>query len=132
MQAGQTAESYESLSLYGGTDGLNTVIPYGDEVSAKTRPPLAYPVDQVLKLDDDFGLNPGLAGLHKLYGAKKMAVVRCVGYPKPDHSHFRSMDIWQTAGRGRKRRRDRARRHGEAAEARPARSAERLRRRGGQ
>lgn len=85
------------VTLYGGNDGLNTVIPYGDEAYAKARPALAYPADQVLKLDDTFGLNPGLAGLHKLYGAKKMAVVHGVGYPKPDHSHFRSMDIWQTA-----------------------------------
>ena len=85
------------VTLYGGNDGLNTVIPYADEAYAKARPTLAYPADQVLKLDDEFGLNPGLAGLHKLYGAKKMAVVRGVGYPKPDRSHFRSMDIWQTA-----------------------------------
>ena len=91
------AKTLVLVTLYGGNDGLNTVIPYGDEAYAKARPTLAYPADQVLKLDDQFGLNPGLAGLHKLYGAKKMAVVRGVGYPKPDHSHFRSMDIWQTA-----------------------------------
>ena len=98
--AGDRPEGAKTLvlvTLYGGNDGLNTVIPYGDEAYAKARPTLAYPADQVLKLDDTFGLNPGLAGLHKLYGAKKMAVVRGVGYPKPDHSHFRSMDIWQTA-----------------------------------
>ncbi|GAA2576175.1 DUF1501 domain-containing protein [Winogradskya consettensis] len=85
------------ITLYGGNDGLNTVIPYGDDAYAKARPTLAYPPDQVLRLDDGFGLNPGLAGLHKLYGADRVAVVRGVGYPKPDHSHFRSMDIWQTA-----------------------------------
>jgi uncharacterized protein (DUF1501 family) len=85
------------VTLYGGNDGLNTVIPYGDEEYEKARPTLSYPPGQVLKLDDTFGLNPGLAGLHRLYGEKKVAVVRGVGYPKPDHSHFRSMDIWQTA-----------------------------------
>jgi uncharacterized protein (DUF1501 family) len=91
------AKTLVLVTLYGGNDGLNTVIPYADEAYAKARPTLAYPADKVLKLDDEFGLNPGLAGLHKLFGAKKMAVVRGVGYPKPDHSHFRSMDIWQTA-----------------------------------
>jgi len=85
------------VTLYGGNDGLNTVIPYADDAYAKARPQLAYDADKVLKLDDNFGLNPGLAGLHKLYGEKKLAIVRGVGYPKPDHSHFRSMDIWQTA-----------------------------------
>jgi uncharacterized protein (DUF1501 family) len=85
------------VTLYGGNDGLNTVIPYADDAYAKARPQLAYDADKVLKLDDHFGLNPGLAGLHKLYGEKKLAIVRGVGYPKPDHSHFRSMDIWQTA-----------------------------------
>ena len=85
------------VTLYGGNDGLNTVIPYADDAYAKARPGLAYTPDKVLKLDDAFGLNPGMAGLHQLYGAKKLAVIRGVGYPKPDHSHFRSMDIWQTA-----------------------------------
>jgi uncharacterized protein (DUF1501 family) len=84
------------VTLYGGCDGLNTVIPYADEAYAAARPGLSYTGDQVLRLDDSFGLNPGLKGLHKLYGEKRLAVVRGVGYPKPDRSHFRSMDIWQT------------------------------------
>jgi uncharacterized protein (DUF1501 family) len=91
------AKTLVLVTLYGGNDGLNTVIPYADEAYAEARPALAYTPDQVLKLDDRFGLNPSLAGLHRLYGAKKLAVIRGVGYPKPDHSHFRSMDIWQTA-----------------------------------
>ena len=84
------------VTLYGGCDGLNTVIPYADEAYAAARPGLSYTGDQVLRLDDSLGLNPGLTGLHKLYGEKRLAVVRGVGYPKPDRSHFRSMDIWQT------------------------------------
>jgi uncharacterized protein (DUF1501 family) len=85
------------VTLYGGNDGLNTVIPYADDAYTQARRGLAYEPAEVLKLDDRFGLNPGMAGLHKLYGEKKLAIVRGVGYPKPDHSHFRSMDIWQTA-----------------------------------
>ncbi len=85
------------VTLYGGNDGLNTVIPYADPAYAQNRPQLAYTADKVLKLDDAFGLNPAMTGLHKLYGEKRLAVVRGVGYPKPDRSHFRSMDIWQTA-----------------------------------
>ena len=89
------------VTLYGGCDGLNTVIPYADEAYAAARPGLSYTGDQVLRLDDSLGLNPGLTGLHKLYGEKRLAVVRGVGYPKPDRSHFRSMDIWQTGQPGR-------------------------------
>jgi uncharacterized protein (DUF1501 family) len=85
------------VTLYGGNDGLNTVIPYGDPAYASARPELAYDGGSVLRLDDQFGLNPGLKGLHRLYGEGRMAIVRGVGYPKPDRSHFRSMDIWQTA-----------------------------------
>jgi uncharacterized protein (DUF1501 family) len=85
------------VTLYGGNDGLNTVIPYADPAYAAARPGLTYDPGQVLALEDGFGLNPGLKGLHKLYGEDRLAVVRGVGYPKPDRSHFRSMDIWQTA-----------------------------------
>jgi uncharacterized protein (DUF1501 family) len=85
------------VTLYGGNDGLNTVIPYGDPAYRAARPELAYGEEKILKLDEEAGLNPGLAGLHRLYQDKRLAIVRGVGYPKPDHSHFRSMDIWQTA-----------------------------------
>ncbi|GIE94239.1 DUF1501 domain-containing protein [Paractinoplanes rishiriensis] len=84
------------VTLYGGNDGLNTVIPYADPAYARARPALAYPADQVLDLDGTFGLNPALAGLHRLFRAGRLAVLHGVGYPKPDRSHFRSMDIWQT------------------------------------
>jgi len=84
------------VTLYGGNDGLNTVIPYADPAYAPARPALAYPPEQVLHLDESFGLNPVMTGLHRHYRAGKLAVVRGVGYPAPDRSHFRSMDIWQT------------------------------------
>jgi uncharacterized protein (DUF1501 family) len=85
------------ITLYGGNDGLATVIPYADGAYHDARPGMSYTGDQVLRLDDTTGLNPSFKGFKKLYDGKQLAVVRGVGYPKPDHSHFRSMDIWQTA-----------------------------------
>lgn len=85
------------VTLYGGNDGLNTVIPYTDSRYYALRPELAYAPEQVLQLDDRLGLNPKLRGLKRLWDTKRLAVVLGVGYPKPDRSHFRSMDIWQTA-----------------------------------
>ncbi|MGC4809501.1 DUF1501 domain-containing protein [Micromonospora sp. DT228] len=85
------------VTLYGGNDGLNTVIPYADPAYRAARPELAYPDSEVLRLDDGFGLNPALAGLHRRWSDGGLAIVRGVGYPKPDRSHFRSMDIWHTA-----------------------------------
>ena len=85
------------VTLYGGNDGVNTVIPYADSAYYSARPELAYDATEVLHLDDQLGLNPGLKGMYELWQTQKLAVVRGVGYPKPDRSHFRSMDIWQTA-----------------------------------
>lgn len=84
------------LTLYGGNDGLSTVIPYADATYHDERADLAYAESDVLPLDDALGLNPAMPGMHKMWEDKKLAVVRGVGYPKPDRSHFRSMDIWQT------------------------------------
>ncbi|GAA4247133.1 DUF1501 domain-containing protein [Dactylosporangium darangshiense] len=91
------AKTLVLVTLYGGNDGLANVIPYADKAYAPARNELAYKPEEVLKLDGYLGLNPGLAGLKRMFDAKKLAIVRGVGYPKPDHSHFRSMDIWQTA-----------------------------------
>ncbi|ASW53366.1 DUF1501 domain-containing protein [Plantactinospora sp. KBS50] len=85
------------LTLYGGNDGLNTVIPYADPAYHDARGDMAYPAEQVKPLDGGLGLNPALGGLHQLWTQDRLAVVRGVGYPRPDRSHFRSMDIWQTA-----------------------------------
>jgi uncharacterized protein (DUF1501 family) len=85
------------VTLYGGNDGLGTVIPYADGHYHDARPDLAYKPEEVLKLDDQLGLNPSMKGFAGLWKQKRLAVVRGVGYPNPDHSHFRSMDIWQTA-----------------------------------
>ena len=85
------------VTLYGGNDGLNTVIPYSDPAYHSARPELAYSPEEVLHLDDALGLNPAMTGLAKLWQANRLAIVRGVDYPNPDFSHFRSMDIWQTA-----------------------------------
>jgi uncharacterized protein (DUF1501 family) len=85
------------VTLYGGNDGLNTVIPYADPAYHDARPELAYADTEVLDLADGLAFNPALTGLNRLWQARRLAIVRGVGYPKPDHSHFRSMDIWQTA-----------------------------------
>ncbi|GAA1905642.1 DUF1501 domain-containing protein [Lapillicoccus jejuensis] len=85
------------VTMYGGNDGINTVVPYADPAYHAARPDLAYTDAEVLPLADGLGLSPGMTGLHALWQSQQLAVVRGVGYPKPDHSHFRSMDIWQTA-----------------------------------
>jgi uncharacterized protein (DUF1501 family) len=85
------------LTMYGGNDGLNTVIPAADAAYQDARPELAYAESEVLPLGDGLGLNPGLPGLKGLWDDDRLAIVRGVSYPKPDRSHFRSMDIWQTA-----------------------------------
>ncbi|ORV91738.1 DUF1501 domain-containing protein [Mycolicibacterium iranicum] len=84
------------ITLYGGNDGLNTVIPYTDSAYYDARPELAYDAEKVLKLDGQYGLNPGMAGMASMFRDGSLAIVRGVGYPNPDHSHFRSMDIWQS------------------------------------
>lgn len=85
------------VTLYGGNDGLNTVVPAGDPAYRAARPTLAYQQSEVLDLGEGLGLNPGMKGFKSLWDQQRLAVVRGVGYPKPDHSHFRSMAIWQTA-----------------------------------
>jgi uncharacterized protein (DUF1501 family) len=84
------------VTLYGGNDGLGTVVPYADGAYHDARPDLAYGPDEVLALDGQLGLNPAMKGFKSLWDANRLAIVRGVGYPKPDHSHFRSMDIWQS------------------------------------
>ncbi|SEQ64646.1 DUF1501 domain-containing protein [Neolewinella agarilytica] len=84
------------LQLSGGNDGLNTVIPFGDDLYYQNRPVLGIPRKEVLGLNDHQGLHPALLPLRKLYDRGEMTIINSVGYPNPDRSHFRSMDIWQT------------------------------------
>ena len=84
------------VTLYGGNDGLNTVIPYLDSAYYSARPGLNYKPETLLPLSDGLALNASMTGIKKLWDEKKVAIVRGVGYPKPDRSHFSSMSIWQT------------------------------------
>ena len=94
---GAAKRSLVVIQLTGGNDGLNTVIPYADASYRTNRPTIGIPDNQVLHLTDSIGLNPNMAGMKSLYDKGQLAVVQGVGYPNPNRSHFRSMEIWQTA-----------------------------------
>src|SRR5947207_7958196 len=85
------------VQLSGGNDGLNTVIPYADDAYHRARSQIRHDPKTVLKVDSYLGLHSNLAPLKSLYDNGKMAIVQGVGYPNPNRSHFRSMDIWQSA-----------------------------------
>ncbi|MEO8068519.1 MAG: DUF1501 domain-containing protein [Flavobacteriales bacterium] len=85
------------LQMSGGNDGLNTVVPFRNDVYAANRRSLALPKDRLQLITDDIGLNPGLAGFRALHDEGLLSIVQGVGYPDPDRSHFRSLDIWHSA-----------------------------------
>jgi uncharacterized protein (DUF1501 family) len=85
------------VELSGGNDGLNMVVPYADARYYALRPALALAREQVLPLDEHIGLNPAMKPLMPLFAARELAVVQGVGYPQPNRSHFRSIEIWDTA-----------------------------------
>ncbi len=85
------------LELSGGNDGLNTVVPYGDDAYYRHRPEIGLPKSQLRILDDHFGLNPGMSGFEELFKDGKMAIVHGCGYENPSYSHFTSMSYWHTA-----------------------------------
>jgi len=85
------------LQLAGGNDGLNTVIPLGNDEYRKARPNLGIPESSILKIDPATGLHPSLSGLASAYQDGHLAIVQGVGYPNPNRSHFRSTEIWSTA-----------------------------------
>jgi uncharacterized protein (DUF1501 family) len=90
------------VEMTGGNDGLNTVVPYADDLYHAARPTLRLSEKQVIRVNDRIGLNPGMKSFEKLLSDGRLAVVQGVGYPNPDRSHFESMDIWQTADPARK------------------------------
>ncbi len=85
------------VELKGGNDGFNTLIPYTDAEYYRLRPGIAIPREQVLPLNGSAGLHPELRALLALWQAGELALVQNVGYPKPNLSHFRSIEIWDTA-----------------------------------
>jgi uncharacterized protein (DUF1501 family) len=87
------------VQLSGGNDGLNTVVPFADDLYAKARPSLRLSDKDIFKIGDHLGLNGAMTPLRAEFDAGRMAIVQNVGYPNPNRSHFRSMEIWHT-GRG--------------------------------
>jgi uncharacterized protein (DUF1501 family) len=85
------------LELSGGNDGLNTLIPYGDDAYYKQRPHIGVPRKELRPIDDHFGFSGGMAGFERLYKDGKLAVVHGCGYENPSFSHFTSMAYWHTA-----------------------------------
>ena len=84
------------VQLTGGNDYMNTVVPYGDPLYAENRSTVRVSDEDVLPIDGHYGFNPVLAPLKELYDAGRVAVVNGIGYPNPNRSHFRAMDIWHT------------------------------------
>ncbi len=84
------------VSLSGGNDGLNTVIPYNSPHYRDYRPTLGIPEDQIVPITDELGLHPAFAHMKKYWDEGKLAIILGIGYPHPSLSHFRSMDIWAT------------------------------------
>lgn len=87
------------IQLSGGNDGLNTIIPYRNDIYYKARPVLGIKREAALSLNDDLGIHPALKGLKALYDDGSLGILNNVGYPNPDRSHFRSMDIWHSASK---------------------------------
>jgi uncharacterized protein (DUF1501 family) len=96
-QAAANGKVLVVMELSGGNDGLNTVVPYGDDAYYRHRPQIGLPKNDLRILDDHFGLNPGMAGFERLYKDGKMAIVHGCGYENPSYSHFTSMAYWHTA-----------------------------------
>ncbi len=85
------------LQLTGGNDALNTVVPINDEHYYNFRPAVQFQPEELLELDGNIGLNPNMTAIKRLWDEGKVAVINGIGYPNPNRSHFRSMDIWHTA-----------------------------------
>jgi uncharacterized protein (DUF1501 family) len=85
------------IQLSGGNDGLNTIIPYTNDIYYKNRPKLSISKNNIIKVTDDLGFHKNLGPLKNLYDQGYLSIINNVGYPNPNRSHFRSTDIWQTA-----------------------------------
>ncbi|WP_417387086.1 DUF1501 domain-containing protein [Gimesia sp.] len=85
------------IQLDGGNDGLNTVIPYADENYARYRNKLRIDKQDIIRLNDSLGLHPGMKAAGELFDDNQLAIIPGVGYPNPNRSHFRSMEIWHSA-----------------------------------
>ncbi len=84
------------VELDGGNDGLNTVVPYGDDAYYRQRPKIGIAADKVLRIDDHFGFHPSLGGFERLYKDGRFALIHGCGYENPILSHFAAMGFWHT------------------------------------
>ena len=91
------SKSLVFVQLTGGNDALNTVVPINDEHYHNFRPTVQFQFDELLDLDGNIGLNPNMTAIKRLWDEGKVAIINGIGYPNPNRSHFRSMDIWHTA-----------------------------------
>ena len=85
------------VQMSGGNDYMNTLVPYGNGLYYDSRPEIAIDPESVIKIDDQVGFRPGLEPIKRLWDEGKVAIINGIGYPKPNRSHFRSMDVWHTA-----------------------------------
>ena len=89
------------VELSGGNDGLNTVVPHGDDAYYRQRPTIGIRPGELRRLDDHFGLNPGMLGFERLWNSGDLAIIHGCGHERPSYSHFTSMACWHTAAPGR-------------------------------
>ena len=97
LASGVSDKIFVVLELSGGNDGLNTVVPYGDDAYYRHRPNLGIPEENLLKLDEYYGLHQSMRGVERLYKDGKVAIVHGCGYKDPSFSHFTSLSYWHTA-----------------------------------
>ncbi len=97
VAADQTGRILVVFEWFGGNDGLNTVVPYGDPVYYRHRPTIGIRETDVLPIDAQFGWHRSMRGMKRLYDDGKLAIVHGVGYDRPSFSHFTSMSFWHTA-----------------------------------
>jgi len=96
-RVGNTGKILVVIQLSGGNDGLNCVVPFRNDRYYQARPKLALKKEELLGITDEVGLNKNLKELAALYDSGELAILNNVGYPNPNRSHFRSLDIWQSA-----------------------------------
>jgi len=86
------------IQLSGGNDGLNTIVPYRNDVYYKNRPKLAINKEDTFLINDELGFNKAFKGIHHLFNDGHVSIVNALGYPNPNRSHFKSLDVWHSAG----------------------------------
>jgi uncharacterized protein (DUF1501 family) len=96
MASAKKDNVFAVLSLSGGNDGLNTVIPYTNGLYRDYRHTLGISADKVIPINDELAFHPTMAPLKTFWDEGKLAIFLGIGYPHPSYSHFRSMDIWHT------------------------------------